>query len=161
MTLPDYYSPEHLGMIVPKTKDGRVVFMLPWQSATIAGTTGAYSRIFHCYRHSDRALQAMPCSISGPAPVEVLVDNMLAFVCARAAHVGLQQAGLWCIWLLLLLQDSHMRACAADSSTEITMRPQPKEEEVCFILDAISDYLSVEVRLLCVGHTVWPCSRDC
>ena len=42
VTLPDYYSPEHLGMIVPKTKDGRVVFMLPWQEATIAGTTGAW-----------------------------------------------------------------------------------------------------------------------
>ena len=41
VTLPDYYSPEHLGMIVPKTKDGRVVFMLPWLSSTIAGTTGA------------------------------------------------------------------------------------------------------------------------
>ena len=41
VTLPDYYSPEHLGMIVPKTKDGRVVFMLPWENATIAGTTGA------------------------------------------------------------------------------------------------------------------------
>ena len=42
VTLPDYYSPEqHLGMIVPKTKDGRVVFMLPWLEATIAGTTGA------------------------------------------------------------------------------------------------------------------------
>lgn len=40
VTLPDYYSPEHLGMIVPKTKDGRVVFMLPWLEATIAGTTG-------------------------------------------------------------------------------------------------------------------------
>ena len=40
VTLPDYYSPEHLGMIVPKTKDGRVVFMLPWVDATIAVTTG-------------------------------------------------------------------------------------------------------------------------
>ena len=40
VTLPDYYSPNHLGMIVPKTKDGRVVFMLPWKEATIAGTTG-------------------------------------------------------------------------------------------------------------------------
>ena len=40
VTLPDYYSPENLGMIVPKTKDGRVVFMLPWKEATIAGTTG-------------------------------------------------------------------------------------------------------------------------
>lgn len=40
VTLPDYYSPEHMGLIVPKTKDGRVVFMLPWQNATVAGTTG-------------------------------------------------------------------------------------------------------------------------
>ena len=40
ITLPDYYSPQNLGMIVPKTKDGRVVFMLPWKEATIAGTTG-------------------------------------------------------------------------------------------------------------------------
>lgn len=44
ITLPDYYSPEHLGMIVPKTKDGRVVFMLPWMEATIAGTTGSRHR---------------------------------------------------------------------------------------------------------------------
>ena len=40
VTLPDYYSPEHMGLIVPKTKDGRIVFMLPWQNATVAGTTG-------------------------------------------------------------------------------------------------------------------------
>lgn len=72
VTLPDYYSPEAVGMIVPKTKDGRVVFMLPWLEQTIAGTT--------------------------------------------------------------------------DSSSDITMRPQPTEEEVQFILDAISDYLTVKVR---------------
>lgn len=72
VTLPDYYSPEHLGMIVPKTKDGRVVFMLPWLDATIAGTT--------------------------------------------------------------------------DSSSEITMQPQPTEKEIQFILDAIAEYLTVKVR---------------
>ncbi|KAK9808809.1 hypothetical protein WJX72_004100 [[Myrmecia] bisecta] len=72
VTLPDYYSPENIGMIVPKTKDGRVVFMLPWLDATIAGTT--------------------------------------------------------------------------DSRTEITMRPQPTEQEIQFILDAISEYLIVKVR---------------
>lgn len=43
ITLPDYYSPEKLGMIVPKTADGRVVFMLPWLEATIAGTTGKFA----------------------------------------------------------------------------------------------------------------------
>lgn len=72
ITLPDYYSPEGMGLIVPKTKDGRVVFMLPWMGRTIAGTT--------------------------------------------------------------------------DSSTSITYLPEPHEDEIQFILDAISDYLNVKVR---------------
>jgi glycerol-3-phosphate dehydrogenase len=72
VTLPSYYSPEGMGLIVPKTRDGRVVFMLPWLGSTIAGTT--------------------------------------------------------------------------DSSTEITDMPRPHEAEIEFILDALRDYLNVEVR---------------
>lgn len=72
VVLPDYYSPDGMGLIVPKTKDGRVVFMLPWLGRTVAGTT--------------------------------------------------------------------------DSNTKITMLPEPREEEIQFILDAISDYLCVKVR---------------
>uniref|UniRef100_A0A5B7AYZ4 Glycerol-3-phosphate dehydrogenase n=1 Tax=Davidia involucrata TaxID=16924 RepID=A0A5B7AYZ4_DAVIN len=72
IVLPDYYSPEGMGLIVPKTKDGRVVFMLPWLGRTVAGTT--------------------------------------------------------------------------DSNTTITLLPEPHEDEIEFILDAISDYLNVKVR---------------
>ncbi|XP_060184281.1 glycerol-3-phosphate dehydrogenase SDP6, mitochondrial isoform X2 [Lycium barbarum] len=72
VVLPDYYSPDGMGLIVPKTKDGRVVFMLPWLGRTVAGTT--------------------------------------------------------------------------DSNTSITMLPEPHEDEIEFILDAISDYLNVKVR---------------
>jgi glycerol-3-phosphate dehydrogenase len=72
IVLPDYYSPDHMGLIVPKTKDGRVVFMLPWLGRTVAGTT--------------------------------------------------------------------------DSTTTLTMCPEAHEEEIEFILDAISDYLVVTVR---------------
>ncbi|XP_061353083.1 glycerol-3-phosphate dehydrogenase SDP6, mitochondrial-like isoform X2 [Gastrolobium bilobum] len=72
IVLPDYYSPEGMGLIVPKTKDGRVVFMLPWLGRTVAGTT--------------------------------------------------------------------------DSNTKITFLPEPHEDEIQFILDAISDYLNVKVR---------------
>ncbi|KAL2227611.1 glycerol-3-phosphate dehydrogenase SDP6, mitochondrial [Sesamum indicum] len=72
VVLPDYYSPEGMGLIVPKTKDGRVVFMLPWLGRTVAGTT--------------------------------------------------------------------------DSNTTITMLPEPHEDEIEFILDAISDYLNIKVR---------------
>lgn len=71
IVLPDYYSPQGMGLIVPKTKDGRVVFMLPWLGRTVAGTT--------------------------------------------------------------------------DSNTDITMLPEPHEDEIQFILDAISDYLNVKV----------------
>lgn len=72
IVLPDYYSPEGMGLIVPKTKDGRVIFMLPWLGRTVAGTT--------------------------------------------------------------------------DSNTSITMLPEPHEDEIQFILDAICDYLNVKVR---------------
>lgn len=34
-----YYSPEQMGLLDPSTSDGRVIFFLPWQKHTIAGTT--------------------------------------------------------------------------------------------------------------------------
>ena len=39
LTLPAYYCPSDMGLIIPKTKDGRVVFVLPWLGACVAGTT--------------------------------------------------------------------------------------------------------------------------
>ncbi|KAJ3367705.1 mitochondrial glycerol-3-phosphate dehydrogenase [Allomyces arbusculus] len=37
--LPNYYSPADMGLLDPATSDGRVIFFLPWQGGTIAGTT--------------------------------------------------------------------------------------------------------------------------
>eukprot|EP01083_Nonionella_stella_P080601 221580_1 len=39
--LPGQYSPDGMGMLIPKTSDGRVLFLLPWEGSTIAGTTDA------------------------------------------------------------------------------------------------------------------------
>ncbi|XP_076452540.1 glycerol-3-phosphate dehydrogenase, mitochondrial-like [Babylonia areolata] len=39
VVLPDYYSPESMGLLDPSTSDGRVIFFLPWQNVTVAGTT--------------------------------------------------------------------------------------------------------------------------
>ena len=86
VVLPDYYSPEGMGLIVPKTKDGRVVFMLPWLGRTVAGTT--------------------------------------------------------------------------DSNTSITLLPEPHEDEIQFILDAISDYLTVKV-CCCFHHHPLFVSMSC
>ncbi|CAF1061926.1 unnamed protein product [Adineta ricciae] len=39
VVLPDYYSPNNMGLLDPNTSDGRVIFFLPWQKQTMAGTT--------------------------------------------------------------------------------------------------------------------------
>ena len=39
ITLPNYYSPRKMGLLDPATSDGRVIFFLPWEGNTIAGTT--------------------------------------------------------------------------------------------------------------------------
>lgn len=37
--LPSYFTPGNLGLIDPQTEDNRVLFILPWEGKTIAGTT--------------------------------------------------------------------------------------------------------------------------
>ncbi|KAI8093066.1 FAD dependent oxidoreductase-domain-containing protein [Halteromyces radiatus] len=71
--LPNYYSPRNMGLLDPATSDGRVIFFLPWQGNTIAGTT--------------------------------------------------------------------------DSPTEVTQNPLPKEDEVQWILEEVSHYLSADVKV--------------
>lgn len=44
VVLPGYYSPGKMGLIDPSTSDGRVIFFLPWQGNTIAGTTDSPSQ---------------------------------------------------------------------------------------------------------------------
>ncbi|KAK3083316.1 hypothetical protein FSP39_019284 [Pinctada imbricata] len=60
IVLPDYYSPERMGLLDPSTSDGRVIFFLPWQKHTLAGTTDT------------------PCEISDyPSPTEKEIQFIL------------------------------------------------------------------------------------
>lgn len=43
--LPEYFAPENIGLLDPSTSDGRMIFFLPWQGRTIAGTTDAKSEV--------------------------------------------------------------------------------------------------------------------
>ena len=45
VTFPNYYSPRNMGLLDPATSDGRVIFFLPWQGNTIAGTTDTKARV--------------------------------------------------------------------------------------------------------------------
>lgn len=60
VVLPGYLSPEKMGLIDPSSSDGRVVFFLPWEGSTIAGTTDT------------------PCGISqNPIPIEEDINWVL------------------------------------------------------------------------------------
>lgn len=39
IVLPGYFSPQHMGLLDPETSDGRIIFFLPWEGYTVAGTT--------------------------------------------------------------------------------------------------------------------------
>ncbi len=39
LVLPPRYAPLDTGLLIPKTEDGRVLFVLPWEGYTLAGTT--------------------------------------------------------------------------------------------------------------------------
>ncbi|KAE9546879.1 hypothetical protein FO519_009909, partial [Halicephalobus sp. NKZ332] len=45
IVLPGYYSPSNTGLLDPSTSDGRVIFFLPWEKMTVAGTTDASSEL--------------------------------------------------------------------------------------------------------------------
>lgn len=45
VVLPGYLSPQNMGLIDPSTSDGRVIFFLPWQGNTIAGTTDSPCKV--------------------------------------------------------------------------------------------------------------------
>ncbi|KAG9296312.1 hypothetical protein G9A89_014904 [Geosiphon pyriformis] len=45
VVLPNYYSPGNMGLVDPATSDGRVIFFLPWEGNTIAGTTDSPTEV--------------------------------------------------------------------------------------------------------------------
>lgn len=57
VVLPDHYSPAKMGLIVPKTSDGRVLFFLPWEGATISGTTDSETEMTEEPKASDREVR--------------------------------------------------------------------------------------------------------
>jgi glycerol-3-phosphate dehydrogenase len=65
------YCPPDMGLIVPKTEDGRVLFMLPWEGSTLMGTTDD------------------PCAVQPlPAPKEGEVEWILKQVSVRQRELS-------------------------------------------------------------------------
>ena len=57
VVLPSYYSPKHMGLLDPNSSDGRVIFFLPWEGKTIAGTTDSPIELTHAPQPSETSIQ--------------------------------------------------------------------------------------------------------
>ncbi|KAI6660919.1 Glycerol-3-phosphate dehydrogenase, mitochondrial-like [Oopsacas minuta] len=57
VVLPSYYSPKHMGLLDPNSSDGRVIFFLPWEGKTIAGTTDSPIALTHTPQPSESSIQ--------------------------------------------------------------------------------------------------------
>ena len=57
VVLSDQYSPEGMGLIIPETSDGRVIFLLPWEGSTIIGTTDSVTPITSLPRPYEHEIQ--------------------------------------------------------------------------------------------------------
>lgn len=55
--LPGYYSPSNMGLLDPATSDGRVIFFLPWEKWTIAGTTDVPCEVTHHPSPTEKDIQ--------------------------------------------------------------------------------------------------------
>jgi glycerol-3-phosphate dehydrogenase len=82
VVLPGYLSPPNMGLIDPATDDGRVVFFLPWQGNTIAGTTDT------------------PCGIeNNPIAGEEDIDWVLKDIRAQLApEINLKRSDVLAAW---------------------------------------------------------------
>ncbi|KAL4785069.1 FAD dependent oxidoreductase-domain-containing protein [Aspergillus varians] len=73
--LPGYYSPSNMGLIDPSTSDGRVIFFLPWQGNTIAGTTDAPTEISAQPQPSEKDINWILSEIRGYLAPDINVDR--------------------------------------------------------------------------------------
>ena len=57
IVLPGHFVPEDTGLLIPKTADGRVLFILPWQGHAIVGTTETPTEIVDHPRATEQEIE--------------------------------------------------------------------------------------------------------
>jgi len=81
VTLPDYYCPSTIGLIVPRTKDNRVLFLLPWQGKSIAGTTDKECEVTALPVPQDEDIQFILETLSKYLSIPVKREDVLSAWC--------------------------------------------------------------------------------
>ncbi|KAF7163325.1 hypothetical protein CNMCM5623_008303 [Aspergillus felis] len=73
--LPGYFSPSKMGLIDPSTSDGRVIFFLPWQGNTIAGTTDQPTEITTQPEPSEKDINWILSEVRGYLAPDINVER--------------------------------------------------------------------------------------
>ena len=76
IVLPASYSPPDMGLIVPKTSDGRVLFLLPWEGSTLVGTTDYLSPVTALPSPHESDIEFLLREISAMLKVDVKRDDV-------------------------------------------------------------------------------------
>lgn len=71
--LPNYFSPQNMGLIDPSTSDGRVLFFLPWEGNVISGTTDAPSELSYNPKAGEGDIEFILKEINGYLKEDVSV----------------------------------------------------------------------------------------
>lgn len=71
--LPNYFSPQNMGLIDPSTSDGRVLFFLPWEGNVISGTTDAPSELLYNPKAGEGEIEFILKEINGYLTPDVSV----------------------------------------------------------------------------------------
>lgn len=89
ITLPGYYASNvGTGMIVPKTRDGRVVFLIPWLGAAVAGTTDADSPLTDAPQASGSDVEFILDALRDNLSIDVRREDVLSTWCGLRPLAG-------------------------------------------------------------------------
>jgi len=78
LVMPDYYSAQGHGLIVPRTKDGRVLFVLPWMQHTIIGTTDAETKLTMRPKPTEKEINFILDEVKNLLTVKVRREDVLS-----------------------------------------------------------------------------------
>ncbi|KAF9622849.1 hypothetical protein IFM89_034281 [Coptis chinensis] len=78
VVLPNYFTPKDMGLIIPKTKDARVVFMLPRGGKTLVGTTDTSSIIIDLPKPHEKEIEFILSAIGDYLNIKVQRSDILS-----------------------------------------------------------------------------------
>ncbi len=110
IVLPDYYSPQNMGLLDPSTSDGRVIFFVPWEGATVAGTTD------------------VPCEVEAlPKPSEAEIHFILSEIKSYLSpDVRVRRGDVRAAWTGIrpLVKDPSVKGTSQLSRSHVVLRSE-------------------------------------